>query len=244
MVSSNGNIFRVTGNWEFTGHRWIPRTEASDVELWCFLWSVPESPFSASCFEKLDCIWWCHQMEIFSALLAIGNSSVTGEFPAQRPVTWSFDVFFDLFLKARFLPLAPSKLKLCSANHRAGYFSNLAGDWLSIVWAYSEQETENRPWWFETPSRPLWRHCNEFQIICRYRVLANHVSINALTCNLYLGQLNIILIHLQNTWTLLSQMKYLCMRNVTYVINQCVIYHSNEIEKYFLLRVQGSTFVL
>ena len=39
-------------------------------------------------------------METFSALLAIcvGNSPVTGEFPAQRPVTRSFDVFFDLRL--------------------------------------------------------------------------------------------------------------------------------------------------
>ena len=37
-------------------------------------------------------------METFSVLLAIcaGNSPVTGEFPAQRPVTLSFDVFFDL----------------------------------------------------------------------------------------------------------------------------------------------------
>ena len=37
-------------------------------------------------------------MEIFSALLAIcaGNSPVPGEFPTQRPVTRSFDVFFDL----------------------------------------------------------------------------------------------------------------------------------------------------
>ena len=45
--------------------------------------------------------WWRHQMETFSALLAIcaGNSPVTGEFPAQRPVTRSFDVFFDLRLK-------------------------------------------------------------------------------------------------------------------------------------------------
>ena len=35
-------------------------------------------------------------MEIFSALLAIcvQNSPVTGEFPAQRPVTRSFDIFF------------------------------------------------------------------------------------------------------------------------------------------------------
>ena len=44
MTSSNGNIFRVTGLLcgEFTGHQWIPRTKASDAELWYFLWSVPE----------------------------------------------------------------------------------------------------------------------------------------------------------------------------------------------------------
>ena len=42
-------------------------------------------------------------METFSALLAIcaGNSSVSGEFPAQRPVTRSFDIFFDLRLNKR-----------------------------------------------------------------------------------------------------------------------------------------------
>ena len=41
MTSSNGNIFRVTGHLcgEFTGPRWIPRTKASDTELWCFLWN-------------------------------------------------------------------------------------------------------------------------------------------------------------------------------------------------------------
>ena len=37
-------------------------------------------------------------MEKFSALLAIcvGISPVHGEFPAQMPVTQSFDVFFNL----------------------------------------------------------------------------------------------------------------------------------------------------
>ena len=47
--------------------------------------------------------WWRHQMETFAALLAIcaGNSSVPGEFPAQRPVTRSFDVFFDLHSNKR-----------------------------------------------------------------------------------------------------------------------------------------------
>ena len=45
-------------------------------------------------------IWWRHQMEMFSALLALcaGNSPVIGEFPPQRPVSWSFDAFFDLRL--------------------------------------------------------------------------------------------------------------------------------------------------
>ena len=38
--------------------------------------------------------WWRHEMETFSALLAIcsGNSPVPGEFPAQRPVTQNFDI--------------------------------------------------------------------------------------------------------------------------------------------------------
>ena len=36
MTSSNGNIYRVTGHLcgEFTGLRWIPRTKASDAELY------------------------------------------------------------------------------------------------------------------------------------------------------------------------------------------------------------------
>ena len=47
--------------------------------------------------------WWRHQAETFSALLAIcaGNSPVAREFPTQRPVTRSFDVFFDLRLNRR-----------------------------------------------------------------------------------------------------------------------------------------------
>ena len=38
--------------------------------------------------------------DIFSALLTFcaANSPVTGKFPTQRPVTQSFDIFFDLCL--------------------------------------------------------------------------------------------------------------------------------------------------
>ena len=76
---------------------------------------------------------WRHQMETSSALLAIcaGNSPVRGEFPAQRPVTWKFDVFFDL---------RPNK--------------RLSKQW----WG----------WWFETPSIPLWRHCNDLPCLPAY----------------------------------------------------------------------------
>ena len=44
----------------------------------------------------------CHLIETFFALLALcaENSPVTGEFPSQRPVTGSFDVFFDMRLNS------------------------------------------------------------------------------------------------------------------------------------------------
>ena len=43
MTSSKENILRVTSPLcgEFTGHRWIPLTKASDAEHWCFRWSAP-----------------------------------------------------------------------------------------------------------------------------------------------------------------------------------------------------------
>ena len=47
----------------------------------------------------------------------------TVEFPSQRPVTRSFDVFFVLCLNKRL-------------------------------------SKQSWGWWFETPSRPLWRHFN------------------------------------------------------------------------------------
>ena len=72
--------------------------------------NMPENillPYSIATFcrrmQFRKCSWWRHQMETFSALLAIcaGNSPVPGEFPTQRPVTRSFDVFFDLRLNKR-----------------------------------------------------------------------------------------------------------------------------------------------
>ena len=59
-------------------------------------WGQP--PWCRICFT-----WWRHQMKTFSALLVIcaGNSTVTGEFPSQGPVTRSFGISVDLHLNKR-----------------------------------------------------------------------------------------------------------------------------------------------
>ena len=46
-----------------------------------------------------DVIKWNHFPRYWT--LCAGNSPVPGEFPSQKPVTWSFDIFFDLCLNKR-----------------------------------------------------------------------------------------------------------------------------------------------
>ena len=79
----------------------------SDLWVCKLLVGGPEPAMAMTVFTSeilmMKLSWWRHQMETFSALLAIcaGNSPVTGEFPAQRPVTRNFDVFFDLRVNKR-----------------------------------------------------------------------------------------------------------------------------------------------
>ena len=63
---------------------------------WPFVRGIHRWPFLTQC----DCV---EASETFSKLLAIcaGNPPVTGGFPPQRPVTQSFDDFFDLRLNKR-----------------------------------------------------------------------------------------------------------------------------------------------
>ena len=60
----------------------------------------PQSPLFQHITGHDDVIKWN-----ISMLLAfcVGNSSVTGEFPTQRPVMQCFDVFFDLRLNKRLI---------------------------------------------------------------------------------------------------------------------------------------------
>ena len=65
--------------------------------LQCILWNM----HTILCYFSV--VTWWHQMEAFSTLLVIcaENSPLTSEFPAQRLVTRSFDVFFNLGLNKR-----------------------------------------------------------------------------------------------------------------------------------------------
>ena len=70
------------------------------INMLYYVWDVM---IHTSFNDTLNNSWWRHHMETFSALLAIctGNSPVPGEFPAQRPATRSFAIFFDLRLNNR-----------------------------------------------------------------------------------------------------------------------------------------------
>ena len=106
MTLRHEHISHITGPlWEESPVA-VGSLHNEPMELWC-----------RSCHD--DVMKW----KLFCASLAIcaGNWPVPVEFPTQRPVTQSFDVFFDLRLNKRL-----SK----------------------ISWG----------WWFETPSRPLWRN--------------------------------------------------------------------------------------
>ena len=87
--------------------------------------------------------WRRHQMETFSALLAVcaGNSPVTGEFATQRPVARSFDVFFDLRLNERWSKswgwwLKPSRLLWRHSNELHPY----------LIWQYLFNLQPHFPW--------------------------------------------------------------------------------------------------
>ena len=91
MTSSNENIFRVTGHLcgEFTGDRWIPRTKASDAELWCFLWFAPEQTFKLNSKQwrgiprtkTSDAELWCF---LWSALNSWVNNREAGDLRRYR----------------------------------------------------------------------------------------------------------------------------------------------------------------
>ena len=111
---------------------------------------------------------------------------------------------------ARFLSLALSKLRLCSANHRPGYWSNLPCDWPSIAWAYSEEETENGPW--SSIKWDVFLHCSARG--CLWSDLASNPFITSMAD--YARQL---------TQLMLVYSKILFLKNTSWIIIVLVCCH-------------------
>ena len=113
LPDDEGGTLR-TGSWAYD---WLLCRKNIAQRRWKF---AEAGSGLCRCYSGGIFTWWRHQMKIFSALLSLcaENSPVTGEFPAQRPVTRSFDVFFDLSLNER----------LSKQSRRR---------WLRSLWRYS-----------------------------------------------------------------------------------------------------------
>ena len=107
------------------------------------------------------------KIETFSALLAIcvGNSPVPGEFPTQRPVTRSFDVFFDLRLNKRlstqlwgwwFETLTRSLWRHCNAFLQNTHNNYPVPMFISRIGTHLKKQQHRNKWQF---------HCMWSQII-------------------------------------------------------------------------------
>ena len=108
----------------------FPSQRASNVKSVSMLWCHNE--LWARC-KQYACVyqWEMKAEKPFMSLL--GNLEQWSMLPSSH--CWAALVPPHV-IRDRFLSLAQTKLGLCSANHRAGYVSNLACDWLSIVWAF------------------------------------------------------------------------------------------------------------
>ena len=114
------------------------------VTIWHFYYvSKQNSP--------IEITWWRHQRQTFFTLLALctGNSPVTVEFPSQRPVTWSFDVFFGVRLNKQlnkqsrrrwFDALSRSLWRHCyvKVDHKLTFQAMLTSTYLSCAPGCSE----------------------------------------------------------------------------------------------------------
>ena len=134
--------------------------------------------------------WWRHQMETFSALLAIcaGNSPVTGEFPTQRPVTRSLDVFFYLCLNRLWVSnRGTGDLRRYRAHHDVIvmlWSLNGTYNWCPIItitlrdhWGTSnprQLEVSFNALFITKLSSKLWRESIPRAISCRRQSICRH----------------------------------------------------------------------
>ena len=127
-------------------------------------------------------------MKTFYALLALcaGISPVTGEFPSQRPVTWSFDVFFHLRLIKRLSTQSRRRWfeAQCTAKrmHNWWHYDDATWEFLSNCVHAKNKENIRDPiigsFWGESPVdfphkasamwKASWRRRGFYYMICVY----------------------------------------------------------------------------
>ena len=155
MTSSNGNIFRVTGPLcgEFTGDRWIPRTKASDAELWCFLWSEAGNLRRHQAHYDVI-VMKVSVLKIMQCLNLVILIFIYIPAPHNDVIKWKHFPRYWLFVRG----IHRSSV---SGIHWSPVDSPRKGQWrgalmLSLICAWTNGWANNRDagdlrWWFDTP---------------------------------------------------------------------------------------------
>ena len=168
-----------------------------DLAIWRFIgyWNAPGGPYLKGISDLFpytshdDVIKWKHFLRHWPFVRG------PGELPAQRPVTRSFDVFFDLRLNKR-LSKQPwgwwfeTSLRrqyndeLLKWVHddviKYTHFPRVTGEFPTQrpvtrnVDVFFDLRLKKR--WFETPSRSLWRHCNGVEL-CNIIYVRNYMTV-------------------------------------------------------------------
>ena len=148
MTSSNGNIFRVTGHLcgEFTGPRWIPRTKASDARLWCFFDLRLNKRLSKQSWGLCSPVFHDRNLEL-----------------SQPDTNWGIRISMMTSSNGNIFRVTGH---LCGESTGPRWIPRTkASD--AELWCFfnlclnKRLSKQSWGWWFETLSRPLWRHRND-----------------------------------------------------------------------------------
>ena len=100
LIGTNGVMIRLPQYQWNNPQQYINVDLINPIGTVCVYTTKQSTPIPCAYYTGHDdVIKWKHFPRYWPFVR--GNSPVTGEFPAQRPVTQSFDVFFDLRLNKR-----------------------------------------------------------------------------------------------------------------------------------------------
>ena len=126
---------------------YIPHGSTGVITYPCPYYLIGVSKRGPWIFLQISQPWRRYRMETLSSLLALcaGKSPAIGKFASQRPVTWSFGVFFDLRLN----------------------------QWLSKQLRCRWLETSSRSLWgyFNCNRQPIWNHIRKGCYLTRILIL-------------------------------------------------------------------------